>query len=361
MKEIWFWEGDGSMVAETPAGGGIAAQRYARQVVLPEIGEEGQRKLAQSTLMIVGCGALGSTQAELLVRAGVGRLILVDRDVLEIHNLQRQVLFDEEDVREKMPKAQGALRRLQKINSQVEVEAFVEDVTSANVEKLLASVDLLMDGTDNFETRYLLNDAAVATHTPWIYGGVLGTSGTVMAVLPECSPCLRCVFPEPPKAFNLPTCESHGVLNAAVSWVAALQVTEAFKVLLGYPAEEFKLYALNIWEGMLTPVKAEKSEKCPCCGEKRFDFLHSRRGSSSTIFCGRNAVQITPEQGTTLPDFTQLSRRLASLGSVTVNGLILEFLCGSHRLVIFPDGRVLVMGTTDVAEARSLMAKYMGI
>jgi adenylyltransferase/sulfurtransferase len=328
MREILFWEGDGSMVAETLVGGGLAAQRYARQVVLQEIGEEGQRKLAQSTLMIVGCGALGSTQAELLVRAGVGK---------------------------------GALRRLRKINSQVEVEAFVEDVTPANVEKLLASADLLMDGTDNFETRYLLNDAAVATHTPWIYGGVLGTSGTVMAILPDSSPCLRCVFPEPPKAFNLPTCESHGVLNAAVSWVAALQVTEAFKVLLGYPAEEFKLYALNIWEGMLTPVKAEKGEKCPCCGEKRFDFLHSRRGSSSTIFCGRNAVQITPEQGTAIPDFTQLSRRLASHGSVTVNGLILEFLCGSHRLVIFPDGRVLVVGTTDVAEARSLMAKYMGI
>jgi molybdopterin-synthase adenylyltransferase len=333
--------------------------RYARQAVLEVIGPAGQRRLAECTVLIVGCGALGSTQAELLARGGVGKLIIVDRDILELHNLQRQLLFDEQDVRDRMPKAAAAARRLRAVNSAISVEAVVADVTVANVEALLRPADLMLDGTDNFETRYLLNDAAVRLDKPWVYGGVLGTDGTVMAVRPGRGPCLRCLLPEPPGASGLPTCETQGVLNTAVAWVAALQVTEALKLLVGDPTAEHKLHVLDVWRGSITSVSVKRTEECVCCGQRRFEFLTAERGSSTTVFCGRNAVQVTPDRSTS-PDFAALGQRLAPLGAVKVNGLVLEVTCGPHRLVVFPDGRVLVMGTTDTAEARSLVAKYIG-
>ena len=333
--------------------------RYARQAVLGVIGRSGQEALARSTVLVVGCGALGSTQAELMARAGIGRLILVDRDVLELHNLQRQLLFDEKDVRERLPKASAAARRLKAVNSEIAIEAVVADVTAANIEELVRAADLVLDGTDNFETRYLLNDTAIKTGKPWVYGGVLGTEGNVMAVRPGQGPCLRCLFSEPPDASRLPTCETQGVLNTAVAWVAALQVTETLKLLMGDVTAEFKLHALDIWRGSITSVTAKRSETCVCCGEKRFEFLNSERGSSSTVLCGRNAVQVTPASKAE-PDFARLRERLTPLGTVTVNGLVLEFTRGAHRMVVFPDGRVLVMGTTDTAEARSLVAKYIG-
>ncbi|MFH1039479.1 MAG: ThiF family adenylyltransferase [PVC group bacterium] len=344
-----------SKTAETTRIGG----RYARQSVLGVIGPEGQRRLEMSSVLIVGCGALGSMQAELAARAGVGRLIIVDRDILDLHNLQRQLLFDEEDVRARLPKAVAAERRLKKVNSEIQIEGLVSDVTPANIRDLIRPADLVLDGTDNFETRYLINDAAVQAGKPWIYGGVLETDGAVMAVRPRTGPCFRCVFPEPPEAGALPTCETQGVLNTAVVWVAALQVTEAFKILIGDPAAEFRLYAVDIWGGSVTSVSVKRSEDCVCCGQHRFEYLDSKRGSSSTVFCGRNAVQVTPERPTAL-DFTELSPRLQPLGPVTVNGLVLEFTTDEHRLVVFPDGRVLVMGTTNTAEARSLVAKYIG-
>ncbi len=340
--------------ATTPSG-----SRYARQAVLDVIGRAGQDALASSTILVVGCGALGSTQAELLARAGVGRLILVDRDVLELHNLQRQILFDEQDVRELMPKAAAAARRLRAINSEIVIDAQVTDVTATNVTELIRPADLVIDGTDNFETRYLINDAAVQSGKPWVYGGVLGTDGTVMAVRPGLGPCLRCIFPDPPDAHLLPTCETQGVLNTAVVWVAALQVTEAFKLLVRDSAAEFRLTALDVWRGTTHSVVVHRNETCVCCAERRFEFLSDERGSSSTVFCGRNAVQVTPEKRTA-PDFSDLCQRLAPLGKVTMNGLVLEFGCKDRRIVVFPDGRVLVMGTTDTAEARSLVAKYIG-
>ena len=333
--------------------------RYARQAVLEVIGREGQRKLADGAVLIVGCGALGSVQAELLARAGVGRILLVDRDVLELHNLQRQLLFDERDVRERMPKASAAARRLRGVNSGITIEEAIADVTAANIEQLLQKADLALDGTDNIETRYLLNDAAVKAGKPWVYGGVLGTGGTVMAVRPGDGPCLRCVFPEPPGAGELPTCETQGVLNTAVAWVAALQATEAIRILVGNPIDGHFLHALDVWRGAATPVKVDREEDCVCCGRRRFEFLESERGSSSTAFCGRNAVQVTPERKIA-PDFTRLREALSPLGSVAVNGLLLEFAVDDHRLVVFPDGRVLVMGTTDTARARSLVARYIG-
>jgi molybdopterin-synthase adenylyltransferase len=333
--------------------------RYSRQSALGVVGAVGQRRLLESTVAIVGCGALGSTQAELTARAGVGRVLLVDRDVLELHNLQRQILYDEQDVRDRLPKAVAAARRLRKVNSEIQIEDLVADVTAANVVELFRRADLVLDGTDNFETRFLLNDAAIREGKPWVYGGVLGTEGTAMAVLPGKGPCLRCILPEPPAAAHLPTCETQGVLNTAVVWVAALQVTEALKLLVGDDSSEFRLHALDVWRGSVSSVRAKPSQDCVCCGKRRFEFLDSTRGSSSAVFCGRNAVQVTPERPVA-PSFEQLAERLRPLGVVTVNGLVLEFASGEHRLVVFPDGRVLVMGTTDTGLARSLVARYLG-
>jgi molybdopterin-synthase adenylyltransferase len=337
----------------------MIGSRYARQSILGVIGSAGQEALAQGTVLVVGCGALGSTQAELMARAGIGRLILVDRDVLELHNLQRQLLFDEQDVHDRLPKAVAAARRLRSINSEIAIEEIVADVTADNIAELAGPADIIIDGTDNFETRYLLNDAAVREGKPYVYGGVLGTEGAVMAIRPDRGPCLRCIFPEPPDARNLPTCETQGVLNTAVVWVAALQVTETLKLLLHTAAGDFKLHALDVWSGTSRAFEAKRDENCVCCGQRNFEFLSGERGSSSTIFCGRNAVQVTPEQRTA-PDFKQLSERLSPSGTVTVNGLVLEFTVGEQRMIVFPDGRVLVIGTTDTAEARSLVAKYIG-
>ncbi len=246
--------------------------RYARQEVLGVIGRAGQEALGGSTVLVVGCGALGSTQAELLARAGVGRLILVDRDVLELSNLQRQALFDEEDVRRRRPKAVAAARRLRAVNSDIDIEDVVTDVNWANVAELFGPADLVMDGTDNIETRYLLNDAAVKAGKPWIYGGVLGIDGTVMAVRPGRGPCLRCIFPASPDTYRLPTCETVGVLNTAVAWVAALQVTEALKLLVHDKTAEFKLHVLDVWHGRTRSIAVNRDESCPCCAHRRFEF-----------------------------------------------------------------------------------------
>ncbi len=246
--------------------------RYRRQAALRVVGPEGQRKLAASTVLVVGCGGLGSAQAQFLARAGVGRLILADRDIIQLYNLPYQFIYDEKDVTERMPKAEAAARRLRAVNSGITIEPVVVNVTAANVEELLARADLLMDATDNFETRYLLNDAAVKAGKPWVYGGVLGTDGTVMAVRPG-GPCLRCLFPEQPAEGLLPNCDAYGVLNTAVAWAAALQVTEALKFLTGAPDKDFKFHTLDIWQGSVSAVSAERRADCVCCGQRRFEFL----------------------------------------------------------------------------------------
>jgi adenylyltransferase/sulfurtransferase len=250
--------------------------RYQRQLALSVIGTEGQRKLAASAVVVVGCGALGSRQAELMARAGVGRLTLIDRDRVELHNLPRQTLFDEHDVRERLSKAQGAACHLRSINSEITVEAVTANVTADNVEELVRSADVVLDGTDNFETRYLLNDVCVKSNKPWVYGGLLGTVGSVMAIRPGVGPCLRCVFSEAPQASALTTCEIRGVLNTAVAWVAALQTTEAFKLLVGDPHARFRLYGFDIWKGSWSALDITRSATCPCCGQGRFEFLGDR-------------------------------------------------------------------------------------
>lgn len=257
-------------------GDSLFGARYARHEALKLIGPSGQKKLLESSVLVLGCGSLGSAQAMLLARAGVGRLILADRDVVEDYNLVTQVLYDEDDVKGRLPKAEAAARRLRAINSSIKAEPAVVDVSAANVEGLVAKADLVMDGTDNYETRFLINDAAVKAGKPWVYGGVLGTSGMVMPVRPGQGPCLRCLFELPPKEERLPHCNDFGVLNAAVAWAAALQVTEALKILAGVTDESTRLYTLDIWNASAGSVAAQRAENCPCCGQRRFDFLGAR-------------------------------------------------------------------------------------
>ena len=337
----------------------IVNDRYARQRVLPEIGSEGQEKLLKTAVVVIGCGALGSVQAQLLARAGVGLIRIIDRDVLELNNLQRQVIFDEDDVAAGLPKAEAAVRKLRKINSSIEIEGMVEDVTPRNIEGLITDVDLVLDGTDNIETRYLINDACVKHKKPWIYGGVIGTTGMAMPILPGDGPCIRCLFPETPPPGSLPTCDTVGVLNTAPSTVASIQVTEAIKLLVGKSISKHRLLTLDLWTESYRFITVQKDENCPCCGQDRFDFLEAKQVSWTTTLCGRNSVQISPSRATVL-SLDDLSKRLAPAGKVSYNGLLLQFQIGDHEMIIFPNGRTIVKGTTDEAVAKSLYSKYLG-
>lgn len=251
----------------------LAGARYARHEALSLIGPAGQKKLLAKSVMVLGCGSLGSAQAMLLARSGVGRLILADRDRVEPYNLPTQILYDESDVRERAYKAEAAARRLRAVNSSISIDPVAADVSAANVQELVGRADLVMDGADNYETRFLLNDAAVKAGKPWVYCGVLGTSGMVMAVKPGRGPCLRCLFDMPPAGERLPHCNDFGVLNAQVAWAAALQVTEALKILLGAEDEGTMVHTLDVWSASSSSVSARRRPDCPCCGQRRFEFL----------------------------------------------------------------------------------------
>jgi adenylyltransferase/sulfurtransferase len=334
--------------------------RYARQQILPEIGENGQLKLAGSTVFIVGCGALGGFQAELLARAGLGKIKIADRDFVELHNLHRQILFEETDAAAGVSKAEAAVRRLKAINSTIDVESFAVDVTTRNAESLLANADLVLDGADNFETRYLINDVCVKHGKPWVYAGVLGTAGMVMPIIPGDGPCLRCVFPNPPPPGATPTCETAGVLNAAVAVIASLQVTAALRILLGSPPVNSGLLCVDVWNGSFDLMNNRKHDKCPCCALGNFEFLEARRTSWTTTLCGRNSVQVNPPQNIAL-NLEALRVRLEQVGSVSSSGLLIRFKAEEGEMVIFPDGRVIVTNTTDVTKARILYSRYLGI
>lgn len=258
------------MPADIPPNAGA---RYARHAALSLIGQAGQRRLSESSVLVLGCGSIGSAQAMLLARAGVGRLILADRDYVQLYNLPTQILYDENDVKERAPKPEAAARRLRAINPEITIEPVCANVTSANIEELVSRADLVIDGADNFETRFLLNEAAVKAGKPWVYGGVLGTDGMVMAVRPGQGPCLRCLFDLPPAEGRLPTCDAFGVLNAAAVWVASLQVTEAVKILTGATPDGFRLHTLDIWGGTVSPAVAERNPDCQCCGRRNFKLL----------------------------------------------------------------------------------------
>lgn len=353
----------GSDLAGAPqsAGDAVPDDRYSRQILFAGIGAEGQRKLAQAHAAVVGVGATGAAAANLLVRAGVGRLTLIDRDFVEPSNLQRQTLFDEDDAREALPKAEAARRRLARINSEIVVEAHVTDLVPSNIEELLGDAQIVLDGTDNFETRFLVNDFAVANGKPWIYAAALGAYAATMNVLPEeqgSSACLACVFPDAPTG-DVETCDTAGILATAVNLAASLQVTEALKFLTGQPELMRRtLLAFDLWTGERSEINAAAPRAgCEVCGQRIFRHLAGEARPHITL-CGRNSVQIH-EHARPL-DLKALEQRLRPLGTVRANAMLLRFSHGAHTLTVFPDGRALIQGTTDKSVARSLYARFIG-
>lgn len=340
--------------------------RYARQMIYPAIGESGQRALAASRVLLVGCGALGTHLADTLVRAGVGYLRVVDRDFVELHNLQRQVLFDEDDQARGIPKAIAAAEKLRRINSTVTIEPIVDDANAGNIAALCDGVDLILDGTDNFETRYLLNDAALRAGLPWVYGGVLAAYGMTMTILPGETACLRCLFPDPPPPGEAPTCETAGVLGPAVAMIAAFQAAEALKVLVGArDAVNRDLLAVDVWRLTVDRLPATRQADCPTCGDgvRHYPFLEHAASSRTVTLCGRNAVQVNVNPAPRLT-LASLAERLRPVGVVTHNAHLLRFRptdYAAHELVIFPNGRAIIHGTDEPSVARSIYARYVGM
>jgi adenylyltransferase/sulfurtransferase len=335
-------------------------ERYSRQILLPQIGSKGQQQLLKSAVLVVGAGALGSVIAEVLVRSGVGSVRIVDRDIVEPSNLHRQILYDERDAALRLPKAEAAERKLKEINSTARIEGVATNLLPRNVEPLMNNVDLVLDGTDNLETRYVINDACVKNGVPWVYGGAVGTGGMLMGVVPDKGPCLRCLFPEPPSPGVLPTCETSGVLGTAPLVIGGLQATEAIKLLTGDTSTAGRLVRIDVWhKEPYFSADIPRDENCPCCSKKKFEFLSGQKTAWVTSLCGRNAVQVTPPDGKTI-DIKQLQHKLAAVGDVHYNGLTLNFQAEGFEFVVFPDGRVMVKGTTEKEKAMTLIARYIG-
>ena len=334
--------------------------RYLSQIVFPEIGKEGQEKIKNAKVIVIGCGALGCAIANNLVRAGIGKIKIVDRDLVEISNLQRQILYDEEDVRERIPKSIAAKRKLEKINSEVKIEAIVSDVNFRNIEDLIKDCDIVLDGTDNFETRFLINEACVKHEIPWIYGAVIGGAGSTATIIPEKTPCLRCIIEEIPSPGNLPTCDTLGVLNTIPATIASIQTTEALKIILENENLNNDLILIDLWSSSWEKIKIERKRNCPVCVKKKYIFLEGEEISHATSLCGRNAVQIVPQKRSQI-SFKKLEEKLKHLGKVKYNEFVLSFKTGDYELIVFPDARVIVKGTTDISIAKTLYAKYLGI
>lgn len=336
--------------------------RYKRQFILPPIGTEGQRRLGRSVVAVVGLGALGSVSANLLVRAGVGRIRLIDRDFLELNNLQRQVLYDEEDVYQNLPKAVAAFRKLRKINSEIEIEPEAADVNADTIHELLEEVHLVIDGTDNFETRFLLNDFALAKKIPWIYGGAVGTEGLTYVILPGEGPCLRCLFEEVPPVGEFRTCDTAGILASASHWVANFQVVEAMKILVGRKEEvDRRLWKADLWRKEFKAINVSSAYEKPCSGCERGDYpyLGRERGSRTVTLCGRNAVQIF-QSDTSAVNFQSLAKKLSSEGNVKYNEYLLKASIAAYEITVFSNGRAIIQGTEDAAQAKAIYSKYIG-
>lgn len=333
-------------------------ERYSRQILFKGIGEAGQRRLAGARAAVVGCGALGSQQASLLVRAGVGEIVIIDRDFVEESNLQRQTLYDEQDAAERTPKALAAAAHLVRANSGVRIIPRVADLTPQNIAGLLAGAQVILDGTDNFETRFLINDFSVEAGIAWVYGAAVGSTGLCMTIRPGVTPCLVCLFPELPGGLH-ETCDTSGILNATASLVASLQVAEATKLLVGFvPDSGGKLISVDVWETQLRLIDAgAPAENCRAC--KRRELIYLSGGKSTPItLCGRDSVQIHEREKPL--DFAALSVSLEPLGTVRYNAHVFRFQVGAYEMTLFPDGRAIIKGTTDPAQARSLYARYVG-
>lgn len=330
-------------------------QRYSRQILFPPIGESGQKKITAATVAIVGCGALGSFQAEALARGGIGRLKLIDRDYVDASNLQRQWLYSEADADNETPKAVAAANRLAQINRNVLLDILVTDLTPSNAEELLCGCHLILDGTDNFETRYLLNDISAKHRIPWVYGAAVGGHGLVLPVLPGHGPCLACIYPEPPSGIH-ETCDTAGVLSAITASVAARQTAVALRILVGDDFEP-ALESIDVWTGRSKRIAVKRDPHCRACGLGKFDFLEGLRTKPVSL-CGRNAVQL--HENARPLDLSALALRLRPVGTVRVNDFALRLLVPKYEVTIFSDGRAIIKGTTDVAIARSVYAQYVG-
>jgi len=337
------------------------SERYSRQILFEGIGREGQARLGAARVLIIGCGALGSSQAEALARAGVGSLRIADRDFVEESNLQRQTMFTERDARERVPKAAACARRLGEINSDVLTEAEVADVHQGNIERLIENCDLVIDGTDNFATRYLINEACVKHRINWIYGAAVGSYGVTMTVRPHQTPCLRCIFEEMPAAASAPTCDTAGVIMPIISIVAAVQVSEALKLLTGNIAALHRaLMQFDVWRNEWRRIRLDEPlTDCPVCAQACYETLAAEAVELASVLCGRNAVQISPRRATRV-DLASLAERLRAAGEVQVNEYLLRLRTGDYELTVFQDARAIIRGTDDMAAARSLYARYVG-
>lgn len=347
----------------SPSGEKSQPDRYERQRRFPPIGEEGQARLAASRVLILGCGALGSVSAETLARAGIGQLTLVDRDTVEWSNLQRQSLYDEADAVAGRAKADAAAARIAEINSEINITPIVVDVTADNVMRLIHDIDLVVDGTDNFGTRFLLNDAALERGLPWVHGGCVGAEGQVMSFAADGRPCFRCLVPEPPDPATVATCDTAGVVGAATHAIASLQASEAIKVLSGHePAWSGRVLSINFWTGRMLTLEVP-SDGCPTCLQGRRDFLHGKfasAGDRAHVLCGRNAVQLpgTPE---TAIDLQRIASRWQQLGKVESSRFFIRLRYSDRgAITLFRDGRAVVSGTEEVGEARSIYARFVG-
>ena len=358
--------------------------RYHRQMLLAGFGEAGQRKLQESTAVVLGCGALGTVIADMLARAGVGHLVLVDRDFVELTNLQRQILFDEQDVTDALPKAEAAKLKLARINSQVEVTAIVDDANPTNIERLIAGAEVLLDGVDNFETRYLANDCAVKHGIPYIYGGAVATVGTAFAILPhsadggavweqleggsKATPCLRCLFEEAPPPGTGATCDTVGVIGPAAAIVANFEAAEALKILTGnFDRVCPTMLSFDLWSNTFKQFKVARAYEqgdCPCCKHGKFEYLDGSLGSGAATLCGRDAVQLRQKRDAEDVDLEEIAGRLRQHGEVKVNRFMLRAKLVDrdkpYELTLFPDGRAIVHGTHEPNVARSLYAKFVG-
>jgi len=332
--------------------------RYSRQTLFEGIGEEGQKRLGNSYVVIIGCGALGTVIATSLVRAGVGKTRIIDRDFIEYHNLQRQVLFNEDDIRDQLPKAIAAERHLKKVNSSVEIEGIVDDVNYTNIERFIGGADLVLDGLDNLETRFLINDACLKHRIPWVYGGAISSSGMTMNIRPGETPCFRCLSSTVPNPEVVLTCDTAGVISPAPFIIGSLESAEAMKILVGAKEIDRDLRIIDVWQGTFHRFKIARRKDCPAC-QGKYEFLEGRFGVRTTSLCGQNAVQVL-NPGAEHLSLEELARRLKPVAEVSYNEFMLRFTVDNHEMIVFPDGRAILRNTTDESLARGLYARYIG-
>jgi molybdopterin-synthase adenylyltransferase len=338
----------------------MVMERYAKQILFPEVGPDGQAKLHNSRISIIGCGALGTVIANNLARSGVGFIRIIDRDYIELSNLQRQILFDENDIGENLPKAVAAYRRLISINSLITIESKVVDINSRTISKLCSDVDLILDATDNLNTRYIINDFAIKNNIPWVYGGAVGSMGMVYPVLPGQGPCFRCIYPNLPSAGSIDTCDTVGVLNGITNIVASLQSTEAIKILIGAKENiSRELRFIDVWNGDYEQIPIQNKIDCPACSKKQFDFL--KQDMEDAIYlCGKDSVQVNPIN--TSISIEQIINRLEKIGiEVKYNSFFMKFAVDNVQFTLFPDGRAILKNVSDTGVAKSLYARYIGI